>query len=113
MNIIQDICEWNEVRENYSFNKALEYNMLDEELQEFIKAVERVDDADALADLIFVAVGSLWKLAGCDTQKVEDILLAVTAANNLKSATKNEDGKITKPKDFVGPEKMIERILCR
>jgi len=38
-------------------------------------------------------------------------MLAVTAANNTKSSTKNEQGKITKPKDFVGPEATIEKIL--
>ena len=40
-------------------------------------------------------------------------MLAITAANNTKSDTKNEAGKITKPDDFVGPESIIESILCK
>lgn len=43
-------------------------------------------------------------------QKVKDILLAVSAANNLKGSSK-VGGKVTKPKDFKGPEEMIRRIL--
>ena len=46
-----------------------------------------------------------------DLEDVHLILTAVTAANNTKSSTKNAEGKITKPANFVGPEGMIRRIL--
>ena len=38
-------------------------------------------------------------------------MTAVTAANNTKSKEKDSNGKITKPKNFEGPEKMIAKII--
>ena len=113
-NCIEEIMMWNEERDNLRYTSSLEYAMMDEELEEFLVAGtsgDWVGQADALADMIVVSVGGLYKLCGGDKQKFEDIMLAVTAANNTKSATKNEDGKITKPDDFVGPEEWIGKIL--
>jgi predicted HAD superfamily Cof-like phosphohydrolase len=92
-----------------------EYNEKEEEIVDYFQSDEgqlmiKVNRADALADIIFVAVGSLYKLVG-DVNKTEDILNAVIAANNTKSTKKNEQGKITKPKDFVGPEDIIKNII--
>ena len=111
---IQEVQEWNDVRGNYGYSVELEEAMLEEELNEYKEAVDnedRVGQADALADILVVAVGSLYKLCGNDKIKMNDILLAVTAANNTKSSTKNSAGKITKPDNFVGPERMIAKIL--
>jgi hypothetical protein len=113
-NFISEIQDWNEVRDNLMYSPSLEYSMLDEELGEYMEAGiagDRVGEADALADIIVVAVGGLYKLVGGDKDKFEDIMLAVTAANNTKSDTKNSHGKITKPDNFVGPEALIEMIL--
>lgn len=107
--IINDICVWNYVRGNTEYKKDLEDFMLREEMYEYIDADTPVDEADALADIIFVAIGSLYKLTGSE-EKVKAILFAVIMANNKKGVTK-VDGKITKPADFEGPEKMIEKIL--
>ena len=114
-NIIQEIQEWNDERGNYTYDRYLEGEMLEEELGEYALASmvpnDLVDEADALADIIFVAVGSLYKLVGNDKIKFNDIMTAVTAANNLKSTEKDSNGKITKPKNFEGPEKMIAKVL--
>ena len=110
-NWVDEVQMWNEDRDNLKYSPILEWKMLEEELNEYYDATTLVDQADALADILVVAVGGLYKLVGGDKQKFEDIMLAVTAANNLKSSTKNSDGKITKPKNFVGPEGMIRRIL--
>jgi len=109
--IIENICEWNESRglTQEPIDVSLEYEMIKEELIELLVADTRVDVADALADIIFVAVGSLYKLAGT-SDKVKDILMVVQAANDLKKSD-TVGGKITKPEGFVGPEKMIEVIL--
>ncbi len=115
MDHIHEICSWNEERELTGYYNKLEFAMLSEELDEYMEAClsgDVVDQADALADIIFVAVGSLYKLCKADMDKVDDILLTVTAANNLKgNGTKG--GKITKPTDFVSPEASIKRILER
>jgi len=109
--VIQAVCEWNADRDNYKYNALNEYKMLAEELKEYSEARSSVDQADALADLIFVAIGSLFKLTEGNEAKVRDILLAVCSANDLKGKEKDTNGKITKPKNFVGPEDMIKRIL--
>jgi len=88
--------------------------MLDEEVGEFLEAGladDKVAMADALGDILVVATGALYKLCEGDAEKFEDIMLAITAANNLKSNTKDVNGKITKPENFVGPEDLIGLIL--
>lgn len=114
LDFIQEVADWNESRDNLNYSPRLEAEMLLEELEEYVEAAKEGDivgEADALADLLVVAAGALFKLCRGDVHKVQDILLAVTAANNTKSSTKNEDGKITKPLNFVGPESMLEDIL--
>ena len=109
--VIGNVCSWNLDRDNTEYNKVRAYWMLQEEIDEYMEADNEVDEADALADVIFVAIGSLFKLAGGDTQKVHDIMLAVCAANDLKGRLKDENGKVMKSDTFTGPEEMIERIL--
>lgn len=84
-------------------------NMTEEETKELTMRC-KVEEADALADIIFVAVGSLYKLTGGSILRTMRILDEVIDANNSKGKDKKE-GKITKPKDFVGPEKAIRNIL--
>lgn len=140
----QEIFEWNNDRDNLEFNGQLEYEMLLEEVNEFVWALPKaladkfgsltqeeadermpelieylgskdgtadvlVNRLDALADVVFVAIGAMCKLTK-DPSLVEDVFKAVLAANNLKSKEKNEDGKITKPEVFVGPESIIKKI---
>ena len=84
-------------------------NMPDEDREDLILDI-RVDEADALADIVFVAIGGLYKLTGCREDKVEDILKAVIEANNNKGKD-TKDGKIVKPKGFVGPEEKIRDLI--
>ena len=111
---VDEVCMWNEERDNLLYIPDLEYKMLLEELMEYREAVldiNKIDQADALADIAVVALGGLFKLCDGDLEDVHLILTAVTAANNTKSSTKNAEGKITKPANFVGPEGIIRRIL--
>lgn len=111
MNIVQEVYDWNKERGLLEdrIDVSLEYSMIKEELLELLIADNRVDVADALADIIFVALGSLSKLTK-DEQKVHDIMMVVCAANNLKGRD-TVGGKITKPEGFSGPEGMIKEIL--
>lgn len=79
------------------------------ETEEFKKEWE-VNQADALADTIFVAVGSLFKLTG-SAAKTMKIIEAVIEANQEKGSEKDENGKIIKPEGFVPPEARIKEIL--
>ena len=108
--IIENISTWNFVRGNVEFNENLEHDMLVEEVNEFRDAKTPEDTADALADIIFVAIGSLYKLSG-KASSVKGIMDEVIAANYRKGKKKNEAGKIIKPSNFVGPEKGIKKIL--
>ena len=88
-NWINEVQDWNETRDNLRYSPSLEYSMLDEELGEYMEAGisgNRVDQADALGDILVVATGALYKLCGGDKEKFDDIMLAITAANNLISA---------------------------
>ncbi len=150
--MIENIVQWNTLRDNNEFNGGLEYNMLMEELDEFamalLKTIDdkypkdtltfeesgepiqedkdkileyinsqegkdmyKVNQLDALGDIVWVAVGAMGKLLGGNYLKVDDVMLAIQAANDTKSSEKNEDGKITKPKDFEGPESMILKVV--
>jgi len=113
-NLIGRVAEWNTTRDNLLYSPSLEYSMLDEELEEFMEAgqaKDKVAEADALGDLAWVAIGGLVKLCNGDTTKVKAIFRAIADANDTKSKSKNEQGKITKPKDFKGPEAAIKAIL--
>lgn len=111
---VEEAQDWNEERDNLAYNTGLELAMLDEEVEEYMVAAledDAVGQADALADILIVATGSLYKLVGGDKYKFDDIMLAVTAANNNKSYLKNGQGKIIKNVGFVGPELVIKGIL--
>ena len=69
----------------------------------------KVNQLDALADIIFVAVGSMYKLLG-NADLTESVLDAVIAANNRKGTEKDANGKVQKPEDFVGPEEDIKEL---
>lgn len=147
MDTILGICEWNRDRGLKEFNGGLEFDMMNEELEEFawafiatirnkfgelnkeeadakreeveaytkgrdFKVDLKVNQLDALGDLVFVAIGAMYKLTG-SVDQVRDILLAITAANNLKGNKKDSKGKIAKAKDFKGPEDMIKDIISR
>lgn len=148
--LLNSIVTWNKDRDNNKYEPALEFEMLQEELSEYvhayIKTVNdyvgfdihesteeqyednkdkiqeyidtdefledwRVNQLDALCDIIFVAVGSIGKLLKQDTSSVEQALWEVIEANEKKSKDKNEKGKITKPEGFVGPEERLRSII--
>ena len=109
--------EWNTIRGNTpdTLNYQLEIDMLQEELDEFKLAVsqgDRVAMFDALLDLDFVRIGTLWKMGIYPLTQVEGYE-AVLQANESKSSTKNAAGKITKPANFVGPETKLQELLDR
>ena len=109
-NIVNEIATWNYVRDNTTFDRELEIFMILDELREFKESTTLVNDARELADIIFVAIGSLYKLVGT-SDKAEAIIGAVIDANVRKGTVKDGIGKIIKPADFVGPQGTIETIL--
>ena len=112
MNFIKRITKWNEERGNNSgeIDVSLEHDMLLEEVTEFYGSEKDVDKLDALADTIFVAIGSMYKL-GLTPQQIDKAINIVCDANEKKLSDKKDNGKISKPVGFVGPEAQLQRIL--
>jgi hypothetical protein len=70
MNAIQNIVEWNKSRNLLNYNPTSEYNTLASELNEYVTSlINGADPVDDLADIIVVAIGTLFKL-GYDPEKV-------------------------------------------
>lgn len=94
---------------------------LDEEVSEFAVAHERdgdlVESVDALIDLIYFAIGGLYRL-GLDEAKIEKCFAAVHQANLQKKlgvkASRPQDGTVAdaiKLPDFKSPSEAISKIL--
>ncbi len=91
-----------------------------EEVDEFVEAhaAEQLPMAvDGLIDLIYFAVGGLYRL-GLNEDQIRECFLAVHNANLTKKrgvkATRPQDGSVAdavKPEGFVDPVTVIERIL--
>lgn len=112
---IERTIRWNTIRGNTpaTLDYQLEINMLQEELDEFKEAAEANDKVkmfDALLDLDFVRIGTLGKM-GINASMQVDGYEAVIKANESKSASKNAQGKITKPANFKGPEPELQKLL--
>lgn len=62
MNIIFDrVALWNNRRYKQEFDLALTMQLLREEHKEWLKAKSPVNKLDALCDVIFIAMGAIWK----------------------------------------------------
>ena len=112
INFVKRITLWNKNRGNKKghIDYMLEHKMLEEEVDEFFEAEKDVDRLDALCDVVFVAIGSMYKL-GLNYHEIKQAMNIVCNANEKKSSSKNSNGKISKPKDFIGPEKDLQKIL--
>lgn len=60
--IVDRVISWNAARFEQEFNYELEISMLAEELEELYEAKTDTDRLDAVGDICFVAIGTLWKL---------------------------------------------------
>lgn len=57
------VANWNEARYSRIYNNELTCNMIDEELGEYFDNIDNeVEKLDALGDIMFVAMGALWKI---------------------------------------------------
>lgn len=60
--IVDRVVAWNSARFDKVYNYELECKMLLEEVQELYDAKTTVEKLDAIGDIIFVAIGSMWKI---------------------------------------------------
>lgn len=55
------VANWNSLRYEQEYDHKLSVALLEEELEEYYEADTSVDQLDALCDLIYVAMGIIWK----------------------------------------------------
>ena len=90
---------------------GLYLGLIEEEVQELRDSTTRVDDLDALIDILVVTIGALHSI-GAD---VEGAWKEVMGNNQSKinprtgRVNKREDGKVLKPEGWKPPE--LERFL--
>ena len=86
---------------------------MQEEIEEFLQATALVDQADAMIDLIYFALGTLVEMG-----VPPDELFAVVQKANMDKlwpdgkVHRREDGKVIKPAGWQPPEPELKRILA-
>jgi predicted HAD superfamily Cof-like phosphohydrolase len=91
------------------------YHYMLEELKEFFHAKTTVDQADAMIDLIYLAIGTLVEMG----VKPEQLFQIVHEANmsklweDGKPRFREGDGKVLKPPHFVRPEPLLQEEIER
>lgn len=71
-NIVRRCIAWNEARYDRVYDYPLAGKLLIEETLELFSAKDDIEKLDAVADIVFVSIGVLWKL-GVDVEDIEDI----------------------------------------
>jgi hypothetical protein len=89
MSIVKKCVAWNAARYNQEFNYTLSNSLLQEEIRELLSAKTEVDVLDAIGDIVFVAIGVLWKL-GFREEKLENYFYS----RDLRTASKEDINKV-------------------
>ena len=109
---IERIIAWNEARFTQEVKQDMTVRLILEEFAEYSGAKAPIDRIDACADMIYLAVGAMWR-EGMDADQITRIVEAVCTANETKSVKEqNPDHKYSsfKTAAFVAPEVAIEGI---
>jgi predicted HAD superfamily Cof-like phosphohydrolase len=91
------------------FNEAqyqLYCNLISEEFNELVASTTKVDDLDALIDILVVTVGAIHSL-GADAEGAWKEVMRTNFAKIDKDTgkvRKREDGKVLKPQGWTPPE---------
>lgn len=91
------------------------YDYMAEELQEFMGSTDLVDQADAMIDLIYLAIGTLVEL-GVQPEPLFDIVQNANMSKlwpDGKSRLNPDTGKVMKPPTFVRPEPLLQAEIER
>ena len=88
---------------------GLEFNMLNEELNEYFTACrenDRVEIADAIGDMLYLIIGTAYK-HGLDAEELGKVMDEIHRSNMSKlhngEVVKNSVGKVVKPDTFSPP----------
>jgi predicted HAD superfamily Cof-like phosphohydrolase len=127
--IVESVCTFNKEllginRANVALLPSEEVNWLrralQEEVDEFTEchsAEQLVPSVDALIDLIYFAIGGLWRM-GLTTEEIDQCFEAVHQANMTKrkgqKASRPTDGSVAdaiKPPEWIDPAQLLARVL--
>ncbi|MBA9027549.1 HAD family hydrolase [Peribacillus huizhouensis] len=95
--------------------KGERYGYMLEELDEFSEATTVVDQADAMIDLIYFAIGTLVEI-GVNPEPLFDIVQNANMSKVWPDGTVKYDpetNKIMKPPTFVRPEPLLQAEIDR
>lgn len=113
LDIIKKVYEWNEQRGllQKGYKKDLEASFISEELSEFLRSDNVVDDIDALIDSVIFQLGALSKILKSELA-VKICFEAVLNANEQKGNKTDKSGKVIKDKsNFIEPQEAIKKVL--
>jgi len=116
INLIKDICNWNKDRYEQEFDSFLTYNLLYEEVDELYNACmasDNIEQIDALVDIIYVAIGALWKM-GFSSEQIYTAIAIICKSNNTKSITKTEShikANLDKGDTYIPPTEDLVKLL--
>ena len=93
---------------------AKRYHWMLEEINEFIEADEIVEQADAMIDLIYFALGTLVEM-GIQPDNLFDIVQEANMAKLWPDGTPhyNSEGKTAKPDGWEDPHAKLEQEIMR
>ena len=95
--------------------KEIRAKWMREEIQEFLDAEDQAQEADAMADLIYFALGTMV-VGGYSNKQFSHIFSLVQKANMQKlfpdnKPHYNEDGKVLKPEGWIAPDQRIREYI--
>lgn len=80
------VCAWNAKRYEQVLNLQLAESLLSEEFDEWYEAETDVNRLDALCDLVYVAMGVIWKAKPTDEESARAAELVFDLVENLLNA---------------------------
>tara|TARA_B100002019_G_scaffold284462_1_gene292161 strand:+ start:101 stop:496 length:396 start_codon:yes stop_codon:yes gene_type:complete len=108
-----EACDQSVAEENIE-QYRLYLSLINEETRELVDAIKannKVEQLDALIDIIVVTVGAIHSM-GADAEGAWTEVMSTNFAkidNKTGKVNKRDDGKILKPNDWKGPE--LEQFL--
>lgn len=97
------------------FRRGQRYMYMLEEMQEFLKAENAVDQADAMIDLMYFALGTMVEI-GVEPEQIFNIVHEANMSKVWEDGSVRyhpETGKILKPPTFIKPEPLIKLEILR
>lgn len=114
MKNVRSICIWYDTRFDRRLVPEQVAHLLYEECHEFDASTEPHEQLDALADIIFVAIGAMWKM-GLDEDQIDTAVQAICRSNHTKSPARIEPNQKYssegKGEHYVPPTEELLKIL--